>query len=235
MTSKPSWKIRIDALRMARRKLDEGCEGCARGYAEVATRHGATRRDLVKMGLATFAGLVGVGEALPVLAADDRRPNALTGMAAVPHVARALGNADVEVIRRYLVSNGFSAQYSEKHIAYLTTPDGLEIVVLIFPSESSPLEFGTVTWSVRGGHQYVKGAIRRYARAQVVDPETDILVQPLRVDGGTAVPVSPAESCRDCLTICCPSCVAGCLLFPPPADLICMAGCCGVCWVICPC
>lgn len=52
---KSSEGIRESALRMTKKKLEEGCAGCARGYASLAVQHGATRRDFMRLGLGALA------------------------------------------------------------------------------------------------------------------------------------------------------------------------------------
>lgn len=70
MWNKPRERIRRDALQIARKKQDEGCQTCADGYARVAERYGATRRDFIKVGLGGVAAMVAVGAALgPIEAA----------------------------------------------------------------------------------------------------------------------------------------------------------------------
>jgi hypothetical protein len=72
MREKASQEISRDALLQAKRKLDDGCAGCAEGYARVAAAHGATRRDFLRVGLGGLAaaalaggGLVAMGALAP--------------------------------------------------------------------------------------------------------------------------------------------------------------------------
>lgn len=50
-------RVREDALAQAKRKLEAGCPGCTQGYASLAMRHGPTRRDFLRAGLASLAAI----------------------------------------------------------------------------------------------------------------------------------------------------------------------------------
>jgi hypothetical protein len=54
-------EIRQTALDVARRKLDQGCPGCAEAYAGVAARYGATRRQFIKAGVGALASVALAG------------------------------------------------------------------------------------------------------------------------------------------------------------------------------
>ncbi len=69
MRSKPSDQIRRDALKVAKAKLDSGCDTCAQGYVPLAEEHGATRRDVLRAGLGSLVGLVG-GTSLSIVTAS---------------------------------------------------------------------------------------------------------------------------------------------------------------------
>ena len=58
MRAKPPERVRTDAITMAKKRLDEGCTECARGYVELASRNGANRRHFIKAGLWSCAAAV---------------------------------------------------------------------------------------------------------------------------------------------------------------------------------
>jgi hypothetical protein len=56
---------RENALRKAAERQREGCQACAEGYARLALRNGASRRDFLRYGLGGLAALVvGTGAGL---------------------------------------------------------------------------------------------------------------------------------------------------------------------------
>lgn len=130
--ARDSKKIRRDALRMARTKLQEGCEGCTAGYLVLAREHGATdaeveqvfaqsgalsRRELLTKAAALSSALV-AGSFLPATASADSK-NA-TGITPVqgdqlhPLVGACMRNPDTRLIRSYIEQHGFrvSMQHS---------------------------------------------------------------------------------------------------------------------------
>ncbi len=46
LRDKPPEQVKADALRLALRKNDEGCQPCARAYLDLARRHGATDAEM---------------------------------------------------------------------------------------------------------------------------------------------------------------------------------------------
>jgi hypothetical protein len=66
LRARPSASIRVDALRMATKKIASGCTGCGESYIELARKHGATEGEIaaakIQVAPVSSAGSINISE-----------------------------------------------------------------------------------------------------------------------------------------------------------------------------
>lgn len=249
--ARDSKKIRRDALRMARTKLQEGCEGCAAGYLALARQHGATdgeveqvlsqsgelsRRELLTKVAALSSALV-AGTFLPATApADAKNTTGITSLRGAqlhPFVGAAVRNPDTRLVRSYIERHGFRLSIPHSHGAI--RPDGSEMLALVFTATDASKDHALIAWSrTATGQERVQGDIIHYLRDSGPTNSLEaaskyIKTTGLSVENGQIVVVDDYWSCFwKALVGCCGPGAIGCL-WAGPAWLECVYAVCGFC------